>query len=57
VRVPARRADLYEQPHRAFVEAALADGLVVPGTVVAEYPELRAGRSRATVPRLEAYDE
>jgi hypothetical protein len=54
VRVPAPRADLYEQPHRAFVEAALADGLAVPSTVLTEYPELRHGRSVAAPPRLDA---
>jgi hypothetical protein len=53
VRVPERRADLYNQPHRAFVEAALADGLSVPAGVLSEYPELRTGRPLATPPRLD----
>ena len=43
VRVPAHRAELCDQPHRAFVEAALADGRVVPSSVLDDYPELRNG--------------
>lgn len=53
VRVPHRRADLYNQPHRAFVEAALAEGLTVPPSVLNDYPELRSGRPVATPPRLD----
>jgi len=53
VRVPGRRADLYDQPHRAFVEAALAEGLAVPSSVLAEYPELRYGRVPVSAPRLD----
>jgi hypothetical protein len=50
VRVPARRADLYTEPHRAFVEAALAGGLTVPPSVLSEYPELGDGRPLAAPP-------
>ena len=53
VRVPARRADLHDQPHRAFIEAALAKGLSVPAEVLSDYPELRRGRLLATPPRLD----
>jgi hypothetical protein len=53
VRVPARRADLHDQPHRAFVEAALADGLSVPSAVLSDYPELKEGRWEAPSPRLD----
>lgn len=54
VRLPALRADLYTQPHRAFVEAALADGLTVPPHVLSDYPELADGRPLAAPPRLDA---
>jgi hypothetical protein len=43
VRVPEARPDLYEQPHRAFVEAALAEGLVVPSAAAADYNDLTSG--------------
>jgi hypothetical protein len=45
VLVPAERPDLYDQPHRAFVEAALAEGVSVPDSVLSDYPELRTGRA------------
>ena len=54
VRVPAGRADLHDQPHRAFVEAALGEGFSVPSSVLSDYPELRAGvRQSSPTPRLD----
>jgi hypothetical protein len=55
VRVPAPRADLYTEPHRAFIEAALADGLTVPPSVLSNYPELRDGGPLESPPQLDPY--
>ena len=54
VRVPARRTDLYSHPHRAFVEAALVEGLAVPPSVLRDYPELCEGRPLAPPPRIDS---
>jgi hypothetical protein len=54
VRVPDGRADLYAEPHRAFVEAALADGLTLPPSVLSDYPELQNGRPPAAPPQLDS---
>ena len=40
VRVPAGRLDLEDQPHQAFVEAALLQGYEVPHSVLREYPDV-----------------
>ena len=55
VRVPAGRPELGDQPHRAFVEAALAEGLAVPIAVLGEYPDLgsRSPTLPAPPPRLD----
>jgi hypothetical protein len=53
VRVPAERDDLYTEPHRAFVEAALAEGLSVAPRVLSDYPDLPDGRALAAPPRLD----
>jgi hypothetical protein len=53
VRIPATRPDLEEQPHRAFVEAALAEGQVVPWMVLREYPDLSSGIAQLAPPRLD----
>jgi hypothetical protein len=52
VRVPAARIDLHDQPHRAFVEAALAEGLSVPQAALSDYPDLGSGVWRQPAPRL-----
>ena len=52
VRVPAARTDLHDQPHRAFVEAALAEGLSVPQAALSDYPDLGSGVWRQPAPRL-----
>ena len=53
VRVPGARPDLHEQPHRAFIEAALAEGQVVPWAVLREYPDLSSGLGQLVPPRLD----
>jgi hypothetical protein len=53
VRVPAEREDLYAEPHRAFVEAALADGLSVPPHVLSDYPGLPEGPAMTAPPQLD----
>jgi hypothetical protein len=52
VRVPAARTDLHDQPHRAFVEAALAEGLRVPHDALSDYPDLGSGVWQQPAPRL-----
>jgi hypothetical protein len=44
---------VYTEPHRAFVEAALAEGLSVPPRVLSDYPDLTDDRALAAPPRID----
>jgi predicted transcriptional regulator len=53
VRVPATRVDLHDEPHQAFVEAALAEGRPVPAAVLRDYPVLGSGVWKLPAPHLD----